>query len=29
MNRGPLLFHVMIRQGFTWLTLETEIPEIV
>ena len=29
MNREPLLFHVMIRQGITWFTLETEIPEIV
>ena len=29
MNREPLLFHVMIRQGITWFTLETDIPEIV
>ena len=29
MNREPLLFHVMIRQGITWFTLETELPEIV
>ena len=29
MNREPLLFHVLIRQGITWFTLETEIPEIV
>ena len=29
MYREPLLFHVMIRQGITWLTLETEVPEIV
>ena len=29
MNREPLLFHVMIRHGITWFTLETEIPEIV
>ena len=29
MNREPLLFHVMIRQGRTWFTLETDIPEIV
>ena len=29
MNREPLLFHVMIKQGITWFTLETEIPEIV
>ena len=29
MNREPLLFHVMTRQGITWFTLETEIPEIV
>ena len=28
MNREPLLFHVMIRQGITWFTLETEILEI-
>ena len=29
MNREQLIFHVMIRQGITWLNLETEIPEIV
>ena len=29
MNKEPLLFHVMIRQGITWFTLETELPEVV
>ena len=29
MNRGPLLFHVMIKQGITWFTLAPETPEIV
>ena len=29
LNRIPLLFHMMIKQGITWFTLETEIPEIV
>ena len=29
MNREPLLFHVMIKQGITWFTFETEISEIV
>ena len=29
MNKEPLFFHVMIRQGITWFNLETEIPEIV
>ena len=29
MNRELLLFHVMIKQGITWFTLETGIPEIV
>ena len=29
MNREPLIFHIMIRQGITWFDLETEIPEIV
>ena len=29
MNREPLLFYMMIKQGITWFTLETEIPEIV
>ena len=24
MNREPLNFHVMIRQGITWFNLETE-----
>ena len=28
MNREPLIFHVMIRQGITWFNLETEIQEI-
>ena len=28
-NREPLIFHLMIRQGITWFNLETEIPEIV
>ena len=28
-NREPLLFHVMIKQGIMWFTLETETPEIV
>ena len=27
MNREPLIFHMMIRQGLTWFNLETEIPE--
>ena len=27
MNRQPLNFHVMIRQGITWCNLEAEIPE--
>ena len=29
MNREPLIFHVMIRQGITWFNLETEIPEMI
>ena len=29
MNREPLIFHVMIRQGIVWFNLETEIPDIV
>ena len=29
MNREPLIFHMMIRQGITWFNLETEIPEMV
>ena len=29
MNREPLIFHVMIREGTTQFNLETEIPEIV
>ena len=29
MNRQPLNFHIMIRQGITWLNLEAEIPEVV
>ena len=29
MNRDPIFFHVMIRQGIMWFNLETEIPEIV
>ena len=28
MNREPLIFHVMIRQGITWFNLKTEIPEM-
>ena len=24
MNREPLLFHLMLKQGITWLTLATE-----
>ena len=28
-SREPLLFHIMIKQGITWFTSETEIPEIV
>ena len=29
MIRKPLLFHVMIKQGITWFTLASEIPEVV
>ena len=29
MNREPLLFHVMIKQGIMWFTLATETLEIV
>ena len=29
MNREPLLFHMMIKQGIMWFTLAAEIPEIV
>ena len=29
MNREPLLFHMMIKQGITCFTLTTETPEIV
>ena len=29
MNRQPLNFHVMIRQGITWFNLEAGIPEVV
>ena len=29
MNREPLLFHVMIKQGIMWLTLATETRELV
>ena len=29
MNRQPLNFHMMIRQGITRFNLEAEIPEVV
>ena len=29
MNRKPLLFHLMLKQGITWFTLVTEAQEIV
>ena len=29
MNRQPLNFHMMIRQGIAWFQLEAEIPEVV
>ena len=29
MNREPLLFHNMIKQGITWFTLTSETPEVV
>ena len=28
-NRQPLNFHVMIRQGIAWFNLDAEIPEVV
>ena len=28
-NRELLLFHMMIKQGITWFTLASEIPEVV
>ena len=28
-NREPLNFHMMIRQGITWFNLEAETPEVV
>ena len=28
-NRNPLLFHMMIKQGMMWFTLASEIPELV
>ena len=27
MNRKPLLFHLMLKQGITWLTLATKVQE--
>ena len=27
MNREPLLFHLMLKQGITWFTLATETQE--
>ena len=27
MNREPLLFHLMLKQGITWFTLAAEIQE--
>ena len=27
MNREPLLFHLMLKQGITWFTLVTETQE--
>ena len=27
MNRKPLLFHLMLKQGITWFTLVTETQE--
>ena len=27
MNRKPLLFHLMLKQGITWFTLATEAQE--
>ena len=29
MNRTPLLFHLMLKQGITWFTLVTETQETV
>ena len=29
MNRQPLNFQMIIRQGVTWFNLEAEIPEVV
>ena len=29
MNRQPLLFHLMLKQGITWFTLATEKQETV
>ena len=29
MNRQPLNFHEIIRQGIMWFNLETQIPELV
>ena len=29
MNREPLLFHLMLKQGITWFTLATETQETV
>ena len=29
MNKQPLNFHMMIRQGITWFNLEAEIPKVV
>ena len=29
MNRKPLLFHLMLKQGITWLTLAAETQETV
>ena len=29
MNRKPILFHLMLKQGITWFTLATEAQETV
>ena len=29
MNREPLFFHMMIKQGIMWLTIASEILEVV
>ena len=29
MNREPFLFHLMLKQGITWLTLATGTQQIV